>query len=45
MRTSINTDSLVAASTSLDGDTNGLRPLRMWRPSTAIARDVGLLQN
>jgi hypothetical protein len=38
-------DNLVATSISLDGDSNGLRPPRMsWR-STAIARDVGLLQN
>src|SRR5215469_2544227 len=45
MRTSINTDSLVAASISLDGASNGLRPLRMWLCSTAIAPDVGLLQD
>jgi len=35
MRTSIKTDSLVAASISLDGASNGLRPLRMWRSSTS----------
>ena len=37
--------SLVAPSISLDGASNGLRPLRLSRRSTAIAWDVGLLQD
>ena len=28
-----------------DGARDGLRPLRIWRRSTAIAPDVGLLQD
>ena len=37
--------SLVAPSISPDGASNGLRPLRLSRRSTAIASDVGLLQD
>ena len=37
--------STVAESISLDGASNGLRPLRLSRRSTAIAWDVGLLQD